>query len=155
VYAEKNGLKCNPCLFAVGTMHFDDPNLGRSYSPSKAYAQSKLANVLFSNELARRLQGEAGGFPCQVVSATLAVFILNASGCLCVSGTGVTTYSLHPGIVQTELFRHLNSSYFCGIQAILSGVGAVFFKTAEEGAQTTIRCAVDEKLADKTGLYYR
>jgi hypothetical protein len=34
-------------------------------------------------------------------------------------------------------------------------VTALFFKTAEEGAQTTIYCAVDEKLADKTGLYYR
>jgi NAD(P)-dependent dehydrogenase (short-subunit alcohol dehydrogenase family) len=43
-------------------MHFNDPNLERSYSPSKAYAQSKLANVLFSKELARRLQGEAGRF---------------------------------------------------------------------------------------------
>ncbi|PNF13961.1 Retinol dehydrogenase 12 [Cryptotermes secundus] len=108
-----------------GTMHFDDPYLEKSYSPSKAYAQSKLANVLFCNELARRLQG-----------------------------TGVTTYSLHPGIVKTELFRHTSDSYFRGVRAILNGVGALFFKTAEEGAQTTIYCAVDEKLADKTGLYY-
>jgi hypothetical protein len=73
----------------------------------------------------------------------------------CVSGTGVTTYSLHPGIVQTELFRYLSDSYFRGVQAILNGVGALFFKTVEEGAQTTIYCSLDEKLAEKTGLYYR
>jgi hypothetical protein len=41
------------------------------------------------------------------------------------------------------------------VQSILNGVGSVFFKTAEEGAQTTIYCALDGKLADKTGLYYR
>jgi hypothetical protein len=34
-------------------------------------------------------------------------------------------------------------------------MGALFFKTAEEGAQTTIYCSVDENLASKTGLYYR
>jgi hypothetical protein len=34
-------------------------------------------------------------------------------------------------------------------------MAAFFFKTPEEGAQTTIYCAVDETLADKTGLYYR
>jgi hypothetical protein len=35
------------------------------------------------------------------------------------------------------------------------GVATLFLKTPEEGAQTTIYCSVDEKLADKTGLYYR
>jgi NAD(P)-dependent dehydrogenase (short-subunit alcohol dehydrogenase family) len=135
-------------------MHFDDPNLEKSYSPSKAYAQSKLANVLFSSELARRLQGKAGGMPCEA-ECKAGCSHPQRQGLSCVSGTGVTTYSLHPGIIQTELFRHLNDSYFCGVQAILNGVGALFFKTAEEGAQTTIYCSVDEKLADKTGLYYR
>jgi hypothetical protein len=31
----------------------------------------------------------------------------------------------------------------------------MFFKTPEGGAQTSIYCSVDEKLANKTGLYYR
>jgi hypothetical protein len=73
----------------------------------------------------------------------------------CLSGTGVTTYSLHPGIVRTELFRHLSDSYFCGVQNILNAVVSLFFKTVEEGAQTTLYCSLDEKLADETGLYYR
>jgi hypothetical protein len=67
----------------------------------------------------------------------------------------VTTYSLHPGIVRTEMFRNLSASYFRGVRSIVNGVTGLFFRTAEEGAQTTIYCAVNEKLADKTGLYYR
>jgi hypothetical protein len=49
----------------------------------------------------------------------------------------------------------MSDSYFLGVKTILNCVGAMFFKTADEGAQTTIYCSVDEKLADKTGLYYR
>ena len=49
---------------------------------SSAYGQSKLANVLFSNELARRL-----------------------------NGTGVTSNSLHPGSIKTELTRHIKTGY--------------------------------------------
>lgn len=112
-------------LHENGNINFDDVNLENSYGPARAYSQSKLANVLFSSELARRLQG-----------------------------TGVTTYSLHPGVVRTDIGRNLNAAYFRGAQSILHGMAALFFKTAEEGAQTTIYCSVDEKLADKTGLYY-
>lgn len=72
-----------------------------------------------------------------------------------VAGTGVTTYSLHPGAVKTELQRHLDDSFFKGAQLIMAGLGKLFFKTPEEGAQTSIYCSVDENLADKTGLYYR
>jgi hypothetical protein len=41
-----------------GTIKFDDLNSEKSYSAAKAYYQSKLANVLFSKELSRRLQGK-------------------------------------------------------------------------------------------------
>jgi hypothetical protein len=54
-------LNNNPCLFADGTIHFDNVNLDNTYGPFKAYRQSKLANVLFSSELARKLEGKAGG----------------------------------------------------------------------------------------------
>jgi hypothetical protein len=67
----------------------------------------------------------------------------------------VTTYSLNPGAVRTQIFRNLNASYFRGVQTIAQVTAVLFFKTVGQGAQTTIYCAVDEKLADKTGLYYR
>lgn len=38
-------------------MHFDDLNLDKGYSPLKAYEQSKLANILFTKELAHKLKG--------------------------------------------------------------------------------------------------
>jgi retinol dehydrogenase-14 len=56
----------------MGRIDFDDLQGKRSYSGSRAYNQSKLANVLFTYELARRLQG-----------------------------TGVTANALHPGVVRT------------------------------------------------------
>ena len=40
----------------VGKIHFDDINLKNGYNVIKAYSQSKLANVLFTKELARRLK---------------------------------------------------------------------------------------------------
>jgi NAD(P)-dependent dehydrogenase (short-subunit alcohol dehydrogenase family) len=53
---------------------------GADYEDGKAYGQSKLANLLFARELAHRLEG-----------------------------TGVTAYSCHPGIIETELSRHLTA----------------------------------------------
>ncbi|MHA6783128.1 SDR family oxidoreductase [Pseudonocardia saturnea] len=58
---------------AMGRIDFDDLQGERSYSGSRAYDQSKLANVLFSYELARRLRG-----------------------------SGVTANALHPGMVSTS-----------------------------------------------------
>jgi len=42
---------------ALGRIHFEDLQFTRHYDGWAAYAQSKLANVLFTNELARRLAG--------------------------------------------------------------------------------------------------
>jgi retinol dehydrogenase-14 len=57
---------------AQGTIDFDDLQSERSYSGARAYNQSKLANVLFTYELARRLQG-----------------------------SGVVAHAVHPGVVST------------------------------------------------------
>ena len=57
-----------------GTIDFDDLQGAKSYAPLTAYFQSKLANVLFTYELARRL-----------------------------AGTGVTANCLHPGVIATNL----------------------------------------------------
>ena len=61
-----------------GELDFADLQLERgNYSAEKAYYRSKLANVLFTNELARRLEG-----------------------------TGVTASCLHPGVMPTNFWTH-------------------------------------------------
>jgi NAD(P)-dependent dehydrogenase (short-subunit alcohol dehydrogenase family) len=60
-------------VHAIATIRFDDLQLERGYRPMKAYAQSKLANLLFTSELARRL-----------------------------TGSGVTANCLHPGAVASR-----------------------------------------------------
>ena len=57
---------------AMGRIDLDDLQGERAYNGQRAYNQSKLANVLFTYELARRLEG-----------------------------TGVTATTLHPGVVRT------------------------------------------------------
>lgn len=47
-------------MHRYGSMHFDNLDAERKYSPSKAYGYSKLANLLFMRELQRRYHTEAG-----------------------------------------------------------------------------------------------
>ena len=58
---------------SLGKIDFEDLQGERNYSEQKAYPQSKLASVMFTYELARRLEG-----------------------------TGVTATVLHPGVVSTR-----------------------------------------------------
>lgn len=46
-----------------GTIDFDDLHSEKSYSRFYAYCQSKLANVLHANELAKKLKGKCYSFP--------------------------------------------------------------------------------------------
>lgn len=104
-----------------GKIKFDDINHEKSYSSWGAYFDSKLANVLFTRELSKRLEG-----------------------------THVTVNALHPGAVTTELQRHsvLSSALFYPVRWYM-------FKTAEQGAQTTIHCAVSEEMEGVSGKYLR
>ncbi|XP_062848260.1 retinol dehydrogenase 12, like isoform X1 [Trichomycterus rosablanca] len=103
-----------------GAINLEDINSEKSYDRTKAYSQSKLANVLFTRSLAKRLEG-----------------------------TGVTTYALHPGVVQTDLWRHLNWP-----QQAAMWLARPFTKTSVQGAQTTIYCAVAPELETESGKYY-
>ncbi|XP_062377450.1 retinol dehydrogenase 12, like [Sardina pilchardus] len=103
-----------------GTINFEDINSEKSYDKKAAYSQSKLANILFTRSLAKKL-----------------------------TGTGVTAYVLHPGVVQTDLWRHLNKAQ----QAVMWMVSP-FTKTSVQGAQTSIYCAVAPELATESGGYY-
>jgi len=100
---------------------FDDLGMVREYSDSLAYGQSKLANVLFSLKLAELLRG-----------------------------TRITTNSLHPGVVNTDIDRNLNpiTRFGFGLLTALSG------KTIEEGAATSCYVATSGKLGNVSGRYF-
>jgi retinol dehydrogenase-14 len=68
---------------AMGEIDFDDLQAEKRYSGQRAYNQSKLANVMFTYELARRL-----------------------------GGTGVTATVLHPGVVRTAFAAEDPSSFW-------------------------------------------
>lgn len=91
----------------------------KSLTGMDEYGVSKLANVLFTRELARRLEA------------------LDAP---------VTTYSLHPGVVGSEIWRRIPWPF--------DWIAKRFMITEEEGAQTTLYCATSPDVADESGLYY-
>ena len=75
---------------SMGKIDFDDLMGERSYSGQRAYSQSKLANVMFTYELARRLEG-----------------------------TGVSATTLHPGVVRTGFGREDSARLMGPVIAIL------------------------------------
>ena len=102
-----------------GKIHFDDINFEKDYSPYEAYFHSKLANVLFTRELSKRLEG-----------------------------SHVTANSLHPGAVRTDLERH-----FTFLQTLMVPARWYMYKSPEQGAQTSIYCAVSEEMEGVSGKY--
>ncbi|XP_039304016.1 retinol dehydrogenase 12 isoform X4 [Solenopsis invicta] len=114
--------------YIFADIDFDDINLERTYSPLMSYAQSKLANILFTKALARRLK-EADIH-------------------------GINVYSVHPGIIPTEISRYGSSTVFPGATFCFWLFSLLFCKNVVQGAQTIIYCSVDEETANDTGLYY-
>lgn len=105
-----------------GQIELDNFSGEKGYSRVNSYGNSKLMNILFARELAKRLEG-----------------------------TGVTTYSLHPGGIMTDLQREVLNPFLTKVVNVL---GYPFWKTIERGAQTTIYCAVSDKAGKESGLYY-
>jgi NAD(P)-dependent dehydrogenase (short-subunit alcohol dehydrogenase family) len=104
-----------------GTLDFDDLGLERGYSIMRAYARSKLANVLFAAELARRL-----------------------------AGTGVTSNSLHPGSVDTNIW----SGVPLWAKPLIQVAFRPFFIKAELGAARVVQLATSPELEGVTGKYF-
>lgn len=79
--------------------------------------------------------------------------IVNVSSLAHERGTGVTAYSLHPGVIHTELGRHFWPTVPLWKRVFYMPL-VFFIKNPTEGAQTTIYCAVEESLQNESGLYY-
>lgn len=100
-----------------GTIDWLDQQAKNYWQHRKVYSNTKLANVLFTKKLSENL-----------------------------SGTGVTVNSLHPGAVNTDIFR---SQWFF-VKFLLS----IVFLTPFQGAQTSIYLAVAPNLMSVSGKYF-
>jgi len=108
-------------LHTRGKLNFEDLQFEQNWSAMVAYSRSKAANALFSVHLAKIL-----------------------------AGTGVTTYSMHPGVIQTELSRN----YTGCIKCLYTYCIACCLSTPEQGARTTLYCCLEPSIAEHTGRYY-
>ncbi len=116
-------------MHAGRRIDFDDLNRDKAYKPYRVYGETKLANVLFTYELARRLEG-----------------------------TGVTANCLHPGVVRTAIVRDMilpirllmrifgfllrspaggaKTSVYLASEPSVAGVTAKFFERCAERASS-------------------
>ena len=125
----------------LGKINFDDLNSQQSYGAWSAYGRSKLANILFTRSLAKRLEG-----------------------------TNVTVNALHPGSVKTELGRHsplittiafwlfsifiktpwegAQTSIYCAVSEEMEGVSGKYLADCKI-VKTRNKEATDDKIAEQ------
>jgi len=109
-------------LSTRGSINFEDMHSEIGYNKMKAYADSKLANLMFTQKLSERLEG-----------------------------SGVTVLAMHPGMVATNLGRHVVSrptAYFLSPLVVALGL-----RDAHEGCQAIVYCCVADELRDQSGAY--
>ena len=102
-----------------GFIDFGNLKGERGFNSMAIYSSSKLANVLFTNELANRVEG-----------------------------TGVTANCLHPGVINTGLWRRSRPI------AMAFGLCQLFFPDASKGADTALYLAGDPAVAGLNGGYF-
>ena len=109
---------------ATNGIDFEDIHCDNNFNSMKTYAMSKLANILHAKELAKRLEN-----------------------------TGISVYVLHPGVIATELSRHVENKIpkflLCCLKPMQWAIKTPFY-----GAQTTLYCTLDDKIECENGKYY-
>jgi len=102
-------------------IQFDNLDGSQGYRPWTAYGQSKFANLLFVKELARRF-----------------------------AGSERTANAVHPGVIRTNLQRHMNPV----MSIALGAFGPLALKNVAEGAATEVYVATRPELAGVSGQYF-
>lgn len=115
----------------LSNVDLDDPNFERTpYEPFVAYGRSKTANILFAVAFDRRHRGR-----------------------------GVRAAAVHPGVIETELGRHMDPSQIQGLiqqindQLAEQGKGPFQWKSVAQGAATSIWAGVVAKAEEIGGRY--
>jgi NAD(P)-dependent dehydrogenase (short-subunit alcohol dehydrogenase family) len=109
----------------AGRMNFEDLNSSRRYRKTTAYGQSKLANLMFTYELQRRLSA---------------------------AGAQTIAVAAHPGTARTDLTRHLSAVSNAAMGPRFSSLNSWFVQGAAMGALPTLRAATDPDAVG--GTYY-
>jgi NAD(P)-dependent dehydrogenase (short-subunit alcohol dehydrogenase family) len=104
-----------------GTFNPDNLQLKSGYSTMKAYGNSKLFNIMFTRQLAKEIDGK-----------------------------DITTYSLHPGVVNTN-FASDSDSWF----AKFFNIGRFLMRSPEKGAETSVYLCLEEGIEHLSGSYFR
>jgi len=99
-----------------GVIAFDDLQSERSYNPDRAYSQSKLANLLFTYELDRRLRA---------------------------AGAGMAAVACHPGVVYTDLFANSSRAGQFMLSPSMRIVNFWAVQNARMGALPELRAATE------------
>jgi NAD(P)-dependent dehydrogenase (short-subunit alcohol dehydrogenase family) len=108
-----------------GDINFEDLQSERGYRPMAAYAQSKLANLLFTYELQRRLAA---------------------------SGAATVAVAAHPGAARTELMRHSPWHFRVVTSHRTRMLFSWLIQSQQAGALPTLRAATDRTAVG--GTYY-
>ena len=106
---------------------WDDPNYEtRPYDKFQSYGQSKTANILFTRAFDRRFAAQ-----------------------------GVHAYAVHPGVIRTELSRHMSRDDMTELMARAKAgpSGGLQYKSVEAGAATSVWAAVAPDLDTNGGAY--
>jgi NAD(P)-dependent dehydrogenase (short-subunit alcohol dehydrogenase family) len=104
------------------TLPFDDLHGERGFKPVRAYRQSKLANLLFTLEMQRRLGGSAA-----------------------VGAETTSAVAAHPGVAATSFFGNAARPAFRLPAQLLNAAIGVLFLSASEGARPSLRAATDRE----------
>ncbi|MCM0606347.1 MAG: SDR family oxidoreductase [Xanthomonadaceae bacterium] len=104
-----------------GGIQFDNLSGDQGYIPWTAYGQSKFANILFAKQLAKKF-----------------------------AGTKKTANAIHPGVIKTNLGRHMNPV----MNLVFGMVGPLFLKSQAQGAATEVYVATHPSLASISGSYF-
>ncbi|XP_011310875.1 retinol dehydrogenase 14 isoform X2 [Fopius arisanus] len=108
------------CLYKMASLNLENLNPTGSF-PAYLYYVSKYANIVWTLELAKRLEG-----------------------------TGVTVNCLHPGLIDSGIWKNVPVPLSWGLRLIVKG----FFKSPAQGAQTSIHLAVSDEVNGITGKYF-
>lgn len=107
------------CGYRAGHIHFDDVNYKKSFNTYAAYGQSKLAQIMSTKTL-QNLFNE--------------------------KHLDINVYSIHPGLVATDLFQHYYPKR-------LKPVTQFLLKNPEQGATSIVYAAVSEQMKNCSGIY--